>query len=469
MKHEAQPLSLPQQLAYAAGNLGWATLLHVIYTLMVYFYLPPKAANIPQYITQARFFGVLNAIVLIAAAGRVLEAFTDPLIAGLSDRSHLKRGRRIPFMLIGFLPAAATCALMFMPLDDFSSTRNLVWLIAMQTVFYPAFSLYAIPHSALLIEVTHDEKQRLNLATFTSLAYALSSLTAAMAPVLAGAFQRGMSVDRSHGLQYAIVLLSAIAAVCMALPIIFVSEKKHSSSLRHRQKTNGAGEMHQPVWLSLKTTFQNPCFLQFVASDCVYWTGLNIVTTGMLYYITVLLGLKEEALMVLMMILLATSFAFYPLVNYLGRRISRKKLIQAAFVVFAAVFAFVFFLGRVPLAPYTQAVITMMVAALPFAFLGILPNTILANIAEHDMLTTGVRKEGMYFAARTMVMKVGQTFGIILFTILLSFGKERGNDIGVRMSGIAGFVLCLFAAVIFQKYDEEKTLREIERLKAEAA
>ncbi len=451
-------LTIRKQISYAFGQLGWATLLNILYTLLVYYYLPPQNANLPQLISNHAYFGLVNAIVLIAAFGRILEVFTDPLIAGFSDRSKFKWGRRIPFMALGCVPAALFCALMFIPPDSFESTRNLWWLVAMQILYYPFFSLYVIPYSALLIEMTDNEKERLSLSSFTSLAYALSSLTAAFIPLIGTSFQNHFSVTRITGVQWAIGLMCALSAIWMLIPVFTIKENK----MHHAPS-------HEDAFKSLKTTFQNPRFIQFVISDCMYWMGLNIVSTGMLYYIKVLLGLSEDNLTVLMLILLVASFSFYPVVNFLANRYSRKKIIQTGFVIFGFVFALVFFgLGRMPFAPFIQATIIMILAAIPFAILGILPNTVLADIAEHDLLKTGNRKEGMYFAARTMIMKLGQTVGIILFTIMLTFGHEVGNDFGIRLSALTGFILCLIAAVAFQRYNEKNILQEIDEMKKAA-
>ncbi len=93
-----------------------------------------------------------------------------------------------------------------------------------------------------------------------------------------------------------------------------------------------------------------------------------------------------------------------------------------------------------------------------------MPNAVLADIAEHDALKSGIRQEGMFFAARTLMHKFGQTIGVLCFAALTSLGKDPGHDLGIRISGILGFVLCLFAALYFSKYDEKKIMSECEKL-----
>ena len=42
-------------------------------------------------------------------------------------------------------------------------------------------------------------------------------------------------------------------------------------------------------------------------------------------------------------------------------------------------------------------------------------------------------------------VKLGQTFGICLFAFLTFYGKDPGNDLGLRLNGICGFLLCVAA------------------------
>ena len=90
------------------------------------------------------------------------------------------------------------------------------------------------------------------------------------------------------------------------------------------------------------------------------------------------------------------------------------------------------------------------------ASLNILPNAILAEIIEKDTIDTQTNKEGIYFAVRYFFVKIAQTFGIALFAMFLLYGKDVGNDYGIRLSGLLGFVLCLLAAIIFTRFKEKR-------------
>jgi GPH family glycoside/pentoside/hexuronide:cation symporter len=103
-----------------------------------------------------------------------------------------------------------------------------------------------------------------------------------------------------------------------------------------------------------------------------------------------------------------------------------------------------------------QIYLLITLAAIPLASLNILPNAILAEIIEKDRLDTDTNKEGIYFAVRYFFVKIAQTFGIALFAMFLLYGKDPGNDTGIRLNGILGFCLCFIAAIIFSRFKETK-------------
>jgi GPH family glycoside/pentoside/hexuronide:cation symporter len=150
------------------------------------------------------------------------------------------------------------------------------------------------------------------------------------------------------------------------------------------------------------------------------------------------------------------SLLFYPFINYGARRFGRKALVMAAFAVLSIIFVTIYFLGQLPFSPVTQMMILVVCASFPLAALGILPNAILADIAQKDTEETGENHEGMFFAVKYLFVKLGQTLGIAAFAMLTIYGKDPGNDFGLRLNGVVGFVLCLLALLFFSRFKEDK-------------
>ena len=445
---QAETLPLSKQLAYAIGQLGWSTLVNIVGVALVYFYLPPDTADLPQLITGVTFFGFLNAITLIAASGRLLDAITDPWIAGLSDRSKNPKGRRVPFMTRGALPAALFLVLMFLPPTATESGWNIAWVAVFQALFYVFLTVYVTPYFALLPEMGHTARERLNLSTWISITFALGIILAGLTPAIAGAIEGAFGLTPLRSFQLGVAGLAAIALVCMYVPVVALDEKRYTDS----QPSS------IPLGPAVRATFANSAFRKFVVSDFAYFTGLTIVQTGLLFYVTVLLEQEEELVATLLALMVVVSFLFYPLVNWLAHRLGKKPLMVGAFVWMAMVFLGVPMLGNLSFAPAAQAYLLILLLAIPLAFLGVLPNAVLADIAEEDAIRTGEQREGMFFASRTLMQKFGQTFGVVSFAMLTTLGRDVGDDLGVRLSGVVGFALCLIAAFVFARYNEKEIL-----------
>ena len=88
------------------------------------------------------------------------------------------------------------------------------------------------------------------------------------------------------------------------------------------------------------------------------------------------------------------------------------------------------------------------------AILGILPQAVVADIAEADALTFGEQRSGMFFAARTFAMKLGQALSLLIFTSV----TVSGSEFSYRMTAVIATVCCLAGAVLFFFYREKSVM-----------
>lgn len=457
MKKPALPLS--KGIAYAIGQLGWSLTLGLVVSYLVYFYLPPEEARLPELIPSYYFLGFISIIGLITMAGRFIDAITDPWIATLSDRSTARRGRRISFMARGGLPMVVFMILVFNPPSDSPGPLNVIWLALTLFLFYLFYTIYVTPYFALIAELGHTPQERLNLSTYISLTFFLGTAIASQAPMIFPVFE-GVGMDRVASIRMTFALLGMFSLICLYVPVLTIDEKKYSTGVPSTV----------PMIQSLKLTFRNRNFLPFALSDMVYFLALTILQTALIYYVTVLLRQQEQFYSVLFIIMAVVSFACYPAVNLIARRTGKKILIVIGFIIFTIVFAMtsLFGLPWVPLPLTVQGYLLVTIGAVSLAIFGILPNAIVADIAEHDALKTGSHREGIYYGARTFMQKIGQMIAMLIFTSLLVLGKDVGDDLGVRVSGLVAAGFCLGGLYLFTLYNEKRVLSETLEMKGKA-
>ncbi|CAN5218249.1 MFS transporter [soil metagenome] len=438
-------LPFKKQLSYACGMIGWSIMTNIIIVMLPYFYLPPSTAGLTPLVPQLLLFGVLNIMSVIAASGRFVDAVFDPFIASLSDKSTHRPGRRIPFMKWAILPAILFCGLTFCPLVKGESISNAVWLTFTLIFFFMGATTYIIPYNALLPELADTAAEKVKLSSFQQVGFVIGIIISALVNNFADLVQHFFHVSsRDSAVQINIWGLCVFAGLIMLVPVIAIDEKKYS-----------AGKpSHLPLLPAIRKTFSNRNFKYYLISDFSYYMALSIISSGLLFFVTVLLGLPESMGGLLMGIMVLVSLVFYPLINYLSKKIGKKPIVLFSFGLLSLIFVAIYFLGKFPLSPKVQIYILVLSASFPLASLGILPNAILAEIAQQDAKETGENREGMFFAVKYLFVKMGQTFGIALFAFLTVYGKDPGHDYGLRLNGLCGFVLCLFAIIFFSRFKE---------------
>ncbi len=461
---------------FAIGQLGWSTLSGIISAWLVTFYLPTQedlsSNGAIQYITPGLIIGgFLTILGLITALSRVFDAVTDPLIASLSDRSKNKRGRRIPFMQYAAIPLAVVTVLLFLaPVNEISGI-NVAWISVFIVLFYLFMTMYCTPYNALISEFGKTQDDRMFISTAISLTYFAGTLLAYTPFVFAGILRGGVGFAWSYRICF--IVLAVIAAVCMLIPTFFLNEKEFVD----------AAPSNANMFKSLGATFKNGDFRTFVFSDIMYWVGLTLFQTGLPFFVKVSMHIDESFTMYFLGGMTVLSAAFYPIVSKLVKKFGKKKLTIVGFLGLALAYVIAALIGVLGTAEnpgllgigfipgVVFGVLICVIAAFPMALLGIIPQSIVADVAEAEGITTGENREGMFFAARTFAMKFGQSLAMLAFTSLAIIGTTQNtsaNDItastlGMTIVGIVAVAFCVLGAVILMFYNEKKVMKTIEK------
>ena len=461
---------------FAIGQLGWSTLSGIISAWFVTFYLPTQSditdLGAKQFIVPGLIIGgFLTVLGLITALSRIFDAITDPLIASLSDRSNNRRGRRIPFMQYAAIPLAAVTVLLFCaPVNEISGW-NIAWISVFVVLFYLFMTMYCTPYNALISEFGKTQDDRMFISTAISLTYFAGTLLA-YTPFVFDGVLRGAGADFAWSYRWCFIVLAIIAAVCMLLPTFLLNEKEFVDT----------APSNANMFKSLAATFKNKDFRAFTLSDIMYWVGLTLFQTGLPFFVKVSMNIDESFTMYFLGGMTVLSACFYPFVSSLVKKHGKKNLVIAGFLGLAVAYVIAALIGVIGTAENPGllgigaipgvifGVLICVIAAFPMALLGIIPQSIVADVAEADGIETKENREGMFFAARTFAMKFGQSFAMLIFTSLAIIGTTQNtaaNDItastlGMTIVGTVAVAFCVLGAVLLMLYNEKKIMKTID-------
>lgn len=462
----AEKLPFTKVVLFALGQFGWSLCSFGVGNLMNYFYMPPESGSVtlfPSFLYSGRIFGVLTVLGIITAVARAFDAITNPLIANASDRSKSKLGRRTSFMAFSAFPFALLSLLLFVPLTNGASTLNALWLTGVILSFYFFFVAYTTPYTALLSEYGHTPEERLSLSTAISITWALGFALGQGIFAIQPLVEEALATTPTRAFQIVVGAFAAVSLLCMLLPVLFIEERRYAEPHVSTESVREA----------LVSALKNRNFLMFSLSDLTYWMALTFVQMGMVFYLTTLLhpkdNIREDTALVtpLMSVMFLVSFLCYAPVNLAARKLGKKRVMLVGFVLLALTFSLVAAMGYFPIPKMVHAYLVALLAAMPMAIFGILPNVVVADIAESDGNRTGSHKAGIFFGTRTFMMNLGIAAANFLFPSFLLLGKDVANPLGVRLSSVVALLFCVLGLFLFSFYNEKEVLSGLRKKDSE--
>jgi len=179
MLTHTRTLSVGQKAGWGLADMGIVVFV-IVKQLLVLSFLT-NYLNVPVGIA-----GLLTTSVLI------FDIITDPIVGYLSDRTHSRWGRRVPWMVIGALILSGGIIGLFGVPQSLSLSGTIIWVGGFFALATVGFTMVAIPYGATAGEMTQDPKERSTMMGFR-MAFASVGilLGGAVIPQLAGGTRDG--------------------------------------------------------------------------------------------------------------------------------------------------------------------------------------------------------------------------------------------------------------------------------------
>jgi len=373
----------------------------------------------------------------------VCDAFFDPVVGYVSDHLRSRWGRRHPFMYASAIPVGVSYLFLFNPPSGLGERALLAYFVATAILVRFSITLYQIPSTALVAELTEDYDERTSLLGYRFFFGWWGGLTMA---VLAYAFF--LQPDAAHPVgvlnpagyrHYGIA-----SSILMVLSILVSAIGTHREIPRLRQPPprRAAGAGH--TFRELRETFANRSFRMLFVSAIFWAMAAGLSSALSIYFNTYFWELDSSAISVLVLGNFPAAIIALFLAPLLSRRLGKKRaaiLIATLGLLLAPVPVLFRLLGWMPanqsplLVPllFTQSSIEVCLIITA----SILVSSMVADVVEESEIATGRRSEGVFFAARSFVEKSVSGIGVFASTLLLgAIGFPRDAQPGAVDAGV---------------------------------
>ncbi len=431
---------------------------------LLYFYQPTATSGITSLLPSNKILGFITIMALLTGISKVIDAVSDPLVANLSDKLNSKYGRRMSLMRISAIPYAVSVLMIFLAPFPAGAVGNAVWVGLWLVIYYTAYTFYFIPQRALIPEIIPDAKKRVGYYA-VSTALFMGSSAVMYATTLFVSFFKSAGFDAITSWRLVFTIFAVVGMACLCASAFAFKENDYVKSHAKNQDS---------IWKSFGVVFKNKNFVLFSAGDLASYISMAFFQTAMLYYITMLLGIKESQSFIVMAVAIGVAICSFPLIVKISKKFNKKLPLLVGSYIFAVVFAFIFFgdkiAGLMPGLELVIGIIMGLAVAFPFAAINILPQSIVSDIIQEDSLVSGLNREGIFSAVKTFIEKIAYAVAMVIVSSVLAIGANAGEEVGllgVKLTGIFACVFTVVSLVFFHLYDDKKVTENVERLKAE--
>ena len=439
-------LSNGKIISLCMGDFARGIINGIITTYLLTFFIPTNAnTTLPQFFLNAALI-----MAIIRGIGTVVDAITDPWVAGLTDNCKHKLGRRIPFLRWSAVPYGLCCLMIFFPPVNGTSYINAVWVGVLLILYYLFSTLYNIPFSALQAEIVADPKRRVFLYTMNSLLYVVSNALVFCTSMVKGMLM-GAGIPEIWALRIPFIVCAIGGTIAALIPAFTIREQDYINPKTYSQ----------PLGQALKAIFSYKNFSIITIGYLVMWVAFTFFNTAQVYYITNLLALPDMWVTIVTVISIAVGVCTYPLVNLLARKVGKKPLLIGACITYVllyfGIYNYQFVVSTIGAQAF--ALVIGFSIAMPIAITNIIPASMFADLAQYDTIKTGLNRAGMFLAARNFVNKLCQSIVVIACATLLGKGADgtgAATSEGVQATALVACVFVACALGIYFFYNDKE-------------
>jgi len=432
--------------------------------------------------------------------GRLWDAFFDPMIGVLADRTNTRWGKFRPWVLWTAVPWAVIMVLAY-TVPHFSATGLLVYATVTNILLMTLYSANNTPYSAMTGVMTGDVNERTALSSYRFFA-------AMFAQLIVGGFTLSLVTkfghgDNARGWQMTIGLWAVVCVVFFLVTFLTTRERiQPPPQQKSSPKENFGNLLKNGPWIAMFVLTLSHFIYVALRGGSMYYYFKYYVSTDRLYDFLARLGLGgsttsggglHNLLNTFGLVVneahdnvASVGFSLFTMSSqavliigvvastFLAIRFGKKAVAIVGFTL-ATIFAAAFIL--LPADAIGATYVLEYVRALSYAPTIPLIWAMFADVADYAEWTTHRRTTGIVFATILFALKAGLSLGGAIAGWLLSGYGYRANVqqtahalLGIRLSASvypAIFLAVVVVCLLFYKISKQLNLQIQDELAAE--
>ncbi len=366
----------------------------------------------------------------------LVDAFTDPLMGVISDRTQHKLGRRHPYFLLGMIPMALSYFMLFSIQNSWQLSQQhlFLWMLSFTLLTRLGMTIFEVPHRSLGSEMTRSYTERTSIFAARELLGWFGGLFNAF---LAYTIFFKDTPDYMPGTKnpdpWIYYGMTGASIMCISVLLTYFGTLKYRNHSDAKIATFNLKLILNQIFIALK----NKSFLIFFFGYLFIAISWGMGSSLQIYMNTYFWEFKSIMLASYLGIYVLSTLSAYLIVPRLVEVIEKKTILLIA-ISFAALIPpipIILFINN--LLPDTGTW-NLFYATIPFVYVAntclsssaIIRESMLGDISDEVELESGIGQQGLMFASSSLIGKLNTGLGILMAGITLEFiNFPQGTDV----------------------------------------
>ena len=437
-------LSVLEKLGFSAGEYSSS----IVWQALMFF--------LPAFYSDT--FGLeLTDIATMFLIVRFFDAFNDPIMGIIADRTNTRWGKFRPYLLWFAVPYGVIAMLMFNT-PDFDYSGKLAYAYVTYSLMMIIYTVIMIPYNSWVGVISPNSAERTSVSSYKFVFAYLAGLSV-QSLILPMVDHFGKVTNElgeiiqndAIGYRYTMIILGSVS-IFFFLVTFFTA----------KERVQPEAKVESNIKQDFKDLTKNRDWIMVFLTSMLLLIYIIIRSGDIMYYFEYYLGQKELATQFMVVGTVATLLGVLP-TKWLSAKFGKKNVFIVALIIIA-LSQIVFFIAG------PEDIVIIFAAQIIFSFASgptmPLMWAMLADTADYSEWKTHRRATGLIFSATNMSIKSGVAIGgAAIMWILAAYGYEANVaqtdeaifGIKMLMSLIpAALAVVSMIPLFFYKLDDEK-------------
>ncbi len=456
------------------------------------------------------------AVAYLMLGTRIFDAFNDPIMGSIVDRTRTKWGKCRPYLKWMAIPIAIMTIICFLPVFQAKATSSFIAIAIVYVIWSVVYTVADVPYWGLSTCMTNNTVVRGNMLTITRLLCTLGAgIVTVFIPIITNGItakfkytedmigtimidkaaeisklmeNQGLSMEEAANTFVGTVIagqeianadtlkwtyfIAAVVLVIAAVPMFFYGFKNTKERFTTNDDPPSLGH-------NLKLLFKNKELLLIVLSGILGGARMVYTYTGGLYFAKYVLQ-NEGMYSLITLLVVPGGLVASLLVPWMSKKFTKKWAYILVHLFGGVVMAVMYFVGYDATWKLIVAAIALVLLGIPQGVNNIITYAMIGDTVDYLEWKTGERGEGICFAMQTLINKIGMAVGAFIGVISFAAAGINAETGYISAEGaqtlwnmlVLSGVISMFACAVpmfFYTITEKRQAEMVEEIEARKA